>query len=322
MAGNKSFETIFDAYFHQKISFEEFNKIEIEKEIKKINIGSKVVFGCSSKLKKIHSFLSVFVFDRISIREDVVFSYRKNNNVLNAIYPHAKKRAIYKTDIESFFPSIRIDHVKEQLKEHCRESIFFDLEEHLDSIINVISINNRIPIGFPSSPIVSNFAFIRFDNEISSYCQNRQYVYTRYADDILISSDDFLDKGELTKDINEIFKKLQSDYRLNIPKTKVLTKGKPRTIFGVSIFPDGKLSVSRKLKNEIEVKLYLYLKDKKEFLNYSKANTMEGAIVNLSGILNYVNTVDKTYLDKLKAKYGASVIGLFFRKTIENEYRN
>ncbi|RWS66928.1 RNA-directed DNA polymerase, partial [Enterobacter cloacae] len=97
MAGNKSFEKIFDAYFHQKISFEEFNEIEIEKEIKRINIGSKIVYGCSSKLKKIHSFLSVFVFDRVSIREDVVFSYRKNNNVLNAIYPHAKRRAIYKT---------------------------------------------------------------------------------------------------------------------------------------------------------------------------------------------------------------------------------
>ena len=322
MAGTKSFEAIFNAYFHQKIKFDEFLNLDIFDEVNKIKIGDKEAYSCSKKLKKIHQFLIVFVLNKVEIKNDVVFSYRKRMNVVNAIYPHAKKRAIYKTDIRSFFPSIKMSEVRNMLKQHANSSMFSDLSDYLDNIINAISINDNLPIGFPTSPVVSNFSFYKYDLLIKSYSDKNGYVYTRYADDILISSDDYLDKEIITKEITNIFERNGANYKLNKDKTKILPRGSKRIIFGVSILPDGKLTISKKLRNDIETKIYLYLTDKKKFLEYSKFTSMEDAVVNISGVLNHVNTIDKYYLDKLKIKYGTSIIGLFFRKTIENEYRS
>jgi len=322
MAGTKAFEAVFDAYFHQKIKFDEFLKLNISDEVNKIKIGDKDAYSCSKKLKKIHQFLIVFVLSKVEIKSDVVFSYRKKLNVVNAIYPHAKKRVIYKTDIKSFFPSIKISDVRDMIMEHANTSMFSDLGNYIDNIINAISINDNLPIGFPTSPVVSNFSFYKYDVLIKSYSDERGYVYTRYADDILISSDEYIDKEIITKEITNIFETQNSKYKLNKNKTKILPRGSQRVIFGVSILPDGKLTISKKLKNDIETKIHLYLTDKGKFLEYSKLSSMEFAVVNISGILNHVNTIDKYYLDKLKIKYGTSIIGLFFRKTIENEYRS
>lgn len=322
MAGTKAFEAVFDAYFHQKIKFDEFLNLDIYNEVNKIKIGDKEAYSCSKKLKKIHQFLIVFVLNKVEIKSEVVFSYRKELNVVNAIYPHAKKRAIYKTDIKSFFPSIKISDVRDMIEEHASASIFSDLVCYVDNIINAISIGGNLPIGFPTSPVVSNFSFYKYDVIIKDYSDKHGYVYTRYADDILISSDEYIDMEVITKDITNIFEAKKSKYKLNKSKTKVLVRGSQRVIFGVSILPDGKLTISKKLKSDIETKIHLYLTDKDKFLKYSKLPSMEHAVVNISGILNHVNTIDKSYLDKLKIKYGTSIIGLFFRKTIENEYKS
>ena len=45
--------------------------------------------------------------------------------------------------------------------------------------------NNILPIGFPSSPVISNIIFRKIDILIQKYCENKKIIYTRYADDML-----------------------------------------------------------------------------------------------------------------------------------------
>jgi RNA-directed DNA polymerase len=49
--------------------------------------------------------------------------------------------------------------------------------------------NNQLPQGAPTSPIVSNFICRQLDSEISSLARRERCHYTRYADDICISTD-------------------------------------------------------------------------------------------------------------------------------------
>jgi RNA-directed DNA polymerase len=53
--------------------------------------------------------------------------------------------------------------------------------------------------------------------------------------------------------------------------------------------------------------LYLYIKDKSEFRKFLELDSAKSA-ERLSGYLNYINTVDQAYLDKLRQKYGVTVI--------------
>jgi hypothetical protein len=46
----------------------------------------------------------------------------------------------------------------------------------------------RLPMGAPSSPILSNFYSLPLDAELTSFAEQRNWVYTRYADDMTFSS--------------------------------------------------------------------------------------------------------------------------------------
>lgn len=41
----------------------------------------------------------------------------------------------------------------------------------------------------------------------------------------------------------------------------------------------------------------------------------EKAIKKFSGLINYVNTVDPAYLDKLRKKYGLTIVDMFIHKS-------
>ncbi|PPK05204.1 hypothetical protein [Klebsiella pneumoniae] len=84
---------------------------------------------------------------------------------------------------------------------------------------------------------------------------------------------------------------------------------------GVKIQPDGTLTISKKLKNEVETKLYLFSKNQDDFVKFSKQDKNQSK-AKLTGQLNYINTIDPDYIVKLKSKYGNSLVELFFRKAI------
>jgi len=52
-------------------------------------------------------------------------------------------------------------------------------------IINLVMYNYRLSVGFVTSPIISDYFLNDLDEKMSN---NDSYIYTRYADDILISS--------------------------------------------------------------------------------------------------------------------------------------
>lgn len=314
---NKSkLDEIFNAYFNGKLDFSEMLTLNITNNINTISVGSRQVVKCSSNLKRIHSFFNLFIFDLLEIQTDCVFSYRKNVNVVDAIRPHSNNKFILKTDIKNFFPSITRMSIYECISRQIEALPFSDLSDYLDKICDLVTYNGRLPMGFSTSPQISNAVFNLIDIEIKSFCIKNNLTYTRYADDILISSNNYLDKDEY---IDKLTKILSFDdhqcFTINTEKTKLIKKGKNTDIMGVKIQPDGTLTISKKLKNEVETKLYLFSKNQDDFVKFSKQDKNQSK-AKLTGQLNYINTIDPDYIVKLKSKYGNSLVELFFRKAI------
>ncbi len=88
--------------------------------------------------------------------------------------------------------------------------------------------------GLPTSPILSNIAMHPIDLKIMKMAHPSNVVYTRYADDITISSNDL---GSLERLKNCIgYTLAQNGLRLNLKKTKLQDgKGKRRVITGLSV---------------------------------------------------------------------------------------
>jgi len=189
-----------------------------------------------------------------------------------------------------------------------------DAHQYLDRIVDLVTVEDRLPVGFSTSPTISNTALLPFDNDLAAYCRNRQLVYTRYSDDITISSNEKEPLLELDHVIPEILAANGYDQMgLNKEKTKITSKGRKIKILGMVILPNGRISLDAKIKNRIETLLYLYVNNQAGLSKVTESD-LEDSFATLSGLLNYANTVDQDYLDKLRQKYGVTVVDILIHQ--------
>lgn len=310
---DNSLQNVFNSYFNNKKDFGDFHNLKTEDEVRLIPLSKNNIelYQCSAKIKVVHSFLSRFVFSEMPIRKDIVFSYRKDVNISDAVRPHCNSEFIFKTDISKFFPSINSVAVSHMLAKYCGHLRTVDANEvskNIERIVYLCTFDNRLPVGFSSSPSISNFCFYDYDNCIEAYCREHDYIYSRYADDLIISSDFELDKARIAGDLAVI---LASDTHLklslNYKKTKIITKKYERKILGISILNDGKMTVSKTTKSDIEVKLHLLRTSREKLVNYTGMDEMS-SILSIAGVLSQINNIDKDYLFHLRKKYGNAII--------------
>ncbi|ECD3658127.1 MULTISPECIES: reverse transcriptase domain-containing protein [Enterobacteriaceae] len=307
---------IFDIYFNNTMDFVDFfslNKMDYLET--KTFRGREIVAYKEgfNKLRLLHRFLNEAIFNRVKIIDDVVFSYRKKVNVFDCVYPHRLNPFIFKTDIKSFFPSFTRIFIQSKLENIFKEFIISDINEYLPKIVDLVSYNDCLPVGFSTSPSLSNILFSDADKKLKEFSASNEYIYTRYSDDLIISSEKEIHKNEIFSSIQQIINSECETFVLNFDKTKLLKKGGVRKIMGVSILPDGHISVDKAIKNNIETKLH-YI-SKLNNVNSQDPELMEVKRY-LSGMINYISTIDEAYINKLKRKYGSTIVEMFLRKSL------
>ncbi|HIF9078897.1 TPA: reverse transcriptase domain-containing protein [Photobacterium damselae] len=311
---------IFDLYFHGKYHFDEFTNLNIDDEVTKFECNKKVFYSPSKKLKDIHVFLILALFDSCEINQDVAFAYRKGVNIVEAVEKHKNNNLFFKTDIKSFFKNINVDLVEKRILENKSLLLFSNVECYIKNILNAVTYKNEIPIGFSTSPIISNIILKNLDDLLSEDANKNNYVVTRYSDDIITSTkNNSVDLKKITLEkIEHIFKnEYNSSFCINTDKSKTLRKGNKVKILGMVILPNGKITVDKKIKNNVEVSIFNLINKPEKFIdivntsiNKKKLKNKDECIKYLSGQLNYINSIDKKYIDKLRKKYGSNTIDM------------
>ena len=291
---------------------------------------SKNTFSPEAELKKYQKFLNFFIFDFMQINKDVVFSYRKGVSTYDAVYPHRNSKYILSTDIETFFLNISSEDIRTLILKNSKNYLIDeeDITEHIEQLVNLVTYNNILPIGAPTSPKISNAYLFEFDNKLQKYCIEKDILYTRYSDDFIFSFEDKNKSDNLLTMMEELFinsnlKKLQ----LNKSKTKLQTKGSKVSILGFVITPSGYITVDKKIKKNIETLLYFYLTDKKKYKDFllktypikknKQRKNRVTQIDGVSGVLSQINSVDKNFIIKLKKKYGSFIVNSFIHREID-----
>lgn len=164
----------------------------------------------------------------------------KGESYQSFLEPHMGNRYFLRLDIRDFFGSFSRESVRKGLKE------FVEDEAALDTVCDLCTWEDVLPQGAVTSPVLSNILFRRTDQRILKYCQAiaercrrngyhgktvrdqerdsrgwNTVCYTRYADDMLFSSDffDFSKEAYFIKMISRILK--EHGFELNRGKTAV-----------------------------------------------------------------------------------------------------
>ena len=238
----------------------------------------------------------------------MVFSYRKGVNAYDAVAKHSGSSCFFQTDLTDFFKSIDARLVKDVIGDSLHLAPILDAENYIDRIVELVVVDGALPVGFPSSPLISNSCLYGFDKKLKSYCDKRNLIYTRYSDDIIISGgsrDALLGiKESVAGLLDECF---QGKLSVNCDKSKFTHSGNKIKLLGMVILPNQKVTVDIKFKKELEVMLHFYINDRERFVDKVGGDFRVG-VEKITGYMNYVNTIDKDYLNKLRKKYGSTVV--------------
>ena len=312
---SKPLHLLFDAMHHGKYQFEDFLHAEVTSSYTPIHMQRRIAYHPDRKLKAYQIFLNTFLFDHLEVNKCVVYSYRKGVNPHEVAFPHARSRAFFQIDIENFFGSIDRHLVESTILSQEGRVPISDLRSYIDRILELTVVNNALPIGFPTSPPISNVCLTRFDNELEEYCLAFDLVCTRYSDDIVVSAKDRDALLGIESKLDELLiKHFSGKLRLNRAKRKFTSIGRKTTILGMAILPNGQVTIDMELKKRIEVLLHFYIRNRPKFLDMADGN-IDAGIQKLSGYINYINSADRPYLEKLKRKFGATVIDSFLHRS-------
>ena len=312
---SKPLGLLFDAMHHGKYELEDFLRGNIASCITTTRFKQRTLYRPDKKLKAFLVFLNTFLFERLAVNERVVYSYRKGVNPHEVAFAHAHSRAFFQTDIENFFGSIDRALVQSTILSQEERIPISDLSAHIKRILDLTTMDGVLPIGFPTSPVISNVCLTPFDNDLENHCVISDLIYTRYADDIVVSGQSRKALEGIESRLNELLSHHFGDsLKLNRAKRKLTAVGRKTRILGMVVLPNGQVTIDMKLKKKIEVLLHFFVRNRQKFLDMSGGD-IDAGIQKLGGYINYINAADKPYLTKLKRKFGATVIDSFIHRS-------
>ena len=123
------------------------------------------------------------------------FAYVRSRSTIDALKRHQRNESKWflKLDFADFFGSTTLAFVLDMLSRvfPFSEIVKFQAgRAELAKALSLCFLNDGLPQGTPISPFITNVMMIAIDHKISNDLRNfdnRRFVYTRYADDLLIS---------------------------------------------------------------------------------------------------------------------------------------
>ena len=227
---------------------------------------------------------------------EYVYAFERDRNIPTMAALHVNKYCIISIDIKDFFHSIR-------------QTTLFSILQRLgfgDSPARTLSelctYKAFVPQGALTSPKISNLiTSVTFGPEIQTYCREKQFTLTIYADDVTISTNDrTISPRHVIQDLTRIIQTY--GFRINRKKTKIMFRGSRQYVCGAVVNAKVNLIVKERKKlraiihnvtrNGIEAEAVKFGSDPSKFLNYLRGR------VNWFRQLNPV--LGQKYFDKLK----------------------
>lgn len=180
--------------------------------------------------------------DNIPIADNV-YGFVEGYGYKDFLIPHIYKKYYLRLDIEDFFGSIKKVELKRIFDYYITAGNEEEKNKILDYLISIISLNGYLPQGAITSPTTSNIFFRELDIRIQKYCKKLNFDYSRYADDILISSNnDKLKKDFVIKAVNKII----SDRNLKLNHKKIICEKNEISLNGFVVGKGIRLSRNRR----------------------------------------------------------------------------
>jgi len=237
-----------------------------------------------------------WVYHKLLTRDDHISIYAQGfmgrRSVKTNAIPHEGAIWLLSLDLKDFFDNIYANRVYEYFSGLGYE------KKVCWALTTICTYRGHIPQGAPTSPYLSNLLSKRMDDEIALYCNDNGFVYSRYADDITISSKEW-GKVPSVDEVRRIVER--NGHRLNHEKTKLRHKGQKMEVTGLTI--GAGVHVPKAYRNEILRELHFC--EKFTPAVHSKKRYPDKMFYKewLWGRIQFVRSVDEVVGDKMLERF-------------------
>lgn len=272
---NELVQYLFERRENKAFSFDEFSALlqTLRKNvdnfygsfmIRKDCLSYRVISAPHGPLKSIQKSVSNFLANNF-IHHPSSFGFQKQKDTRSNALVHIDRKYIFNVDIKDFFGSVKYEQFSaiyqgnNKILNFDKESLTLIkdlcfLREH-DNQADDEQQTYNLPLGAPTSSILSNLFFHPIDHLIYDLCTDFDVKYSRYVDDLSFSSQKNIFKNDHTFTIQLTSILNKYGLRINPKKIKLFPKTKKQVVTGL-IVNEG-LNVDRNYIKDIRKWLYI-----------------------------------------------------------------
>ena len=238
------------------------------------------------------------------------YAYVKKRCTVDAVKRHQANESKWfgKYDLHNFFGSTTKEYLLSQLRTifPFSEIMIFPVgREELSKALDLAFLDGVLPQGTPLSPTLTNLMMIPFDFEFSRLLRKEQhspYVYTRYADDFIISSRTTFDPRHIEQLIVDTLRSFQAPFSINSSKTRYGSANGSNWNLGVMLNKDNQITIGHKRKRQFAAILHNCGADRKRGIVWQPED-----LYTLLGQYSYYRMVERDGIDAVVAKVNQSL---------------
>lgn len=256
--------------------------------IPKKNGQKRVIYEPLPSLKDIQSWILTNILNNVEV-SPFAKAYKQGVSISENLRFHKGQKKVLTIDICNFFPSINQLSI---------QKIFRDLgySPNLSKVLSKLCCrDNSLPQGAPTSPILSNIYLKSIDDKVSAYCVKNKIRYTRYADDLSFSGEEF-DENKMLAFVEKSI--AEFGLSLNASKTKLMTPNMRQSVTGIVV--NEKPQVVFHKRNNLRQEMYYIKKygfnDHIRNQKIKQKNYLEHLLGKISFVVQ-INPLDQEFLE-------------------------
>lgn len=282
----------------RKTLYETFYIPKKSRGLREINAPVPELMNALRQLK------TIFETNMFALYHTSAFAYVKGRCTVDCIKRHQQNESKWfaKLDFSDFFGSTTEEFAISMFSQIFPFSEIVKRKDGLEALKKALSLcflNGGLPQGTPISPTITNIVMIPIDHQICNELRkaDEHYVYTRYADDILISSKVSFDCNGVQDYILSVLKKFNAPFILKKGKTRYGSSAGRNWNLGVMLNKDNEITIGHQKKKTFKAMCCNYICDKKNGVAWDLHDVQVFA-----GLISYYRMIEKDYINYIIAQ--------------------
>ncbi len=286
---NERHANLFEA--NRKSLYREFH-------IPKKSGGLRKIDAPNDELKEaLRELVSILQGDFHALYHTSAYAYVSGRCTVDSVRRHQANQSKWflKTDFSNFFGSTTLEFTMKMLSmifPFSEVASLQDGKEQLEKAISLGFLDGGLPQGTPLSPMLTNLISIPIDHKLAQYFSERHMVYTRYADDILVSSQVGFRFTEVVAHINQVVHDdFGAPWFIKPQKTRYGSSAGKNWNLGVMLNKDNEITIGHAKKKQFKAMMHNYLTDYKKGIQWDLND-----VQTFQGLMSYYLMIERPYI--------------------------